>query len=126
MAKEVSTNGRKKVETLMKEFNDNFPYLSLSIGKLKNDGFHKCNIDSTLAELREKKGNGEISFIGSKHVKTLEREFLEEFGLQMQICITEGDGRKYYSAGLYDEMSLTEFNKKMEQAGCKKGNWKWE
>ena len=31
MAREVSTNGRKKVETLYKEFNANFPFLCLRI-----------------------------------------------------------------------------------------------
>ena len=31
MAREVTTTGSKKLKTLMKEFNDNFPYLRIKI-----------------------------------------------------------------------------------------------
>ena len=86
MAREVSTNGRKKVSTLMQEFNANYPYLILVLGTMDSNGiFHQCDISKTLSEVRTKKGSGEISFTGSKNVGTIEREFLNIFGLTVQI-----------------------------------------
>ena len=44
MAREVSTNGRKKVETLMKEFNANFPFLNLTIGSMTTENIFHLSI----------------------------------------------------------------------------------
>ena len=32
----------------------------------------------------------------------------------------EKDGKRYYTSGTYDEMSLTQLNKELESRGCQK------
>jgi len=126
MAREVSTNGRKKVSTLMQEFNANYPYLILILGTMEENGvFRSCDINKTLSQVRTKKGSGEISFTGSKNVGTIEREFLNIFGLTVQISYIGSDGKNYYSGPGQDKQSLTEFNNSRAAEGCKKGVWKW-
>lgn len=108
----------------MQEFNNNFPCLRLVIGKMENSSFYSCDINKTLAEVRTKKGDGEISFSGRKKIGTIEREFEREFGLTVQICYTLGDGRRSYTSGEQDDKTLTQFNLDREKAGCQKNVWK--
>jgi hypothetical protein len=131
MAREVSTNGRKKVETLMKEFNANFPYLRLMICPpemkaivAKGGTINGVDKSKTLSNVRTKKGDGEISFSGRKNVGTIERDFDKNFGLYVQICYTAKDGSRYYTTGSGDKKSLTELNREKEADGCKKDVWK--
>ena len=131
MAREVSTNGRKKVSTLMKQFNANFPYLRLNIHSSemaekakRGETISRVDIEQTLSQVRERKGSGEISFTGSKNVKTIEREFDRIFGLYVQICYTEKDGGRYYTSGSEDSKSLTELNREKAAAGCQRDEWK--
>ena len=130
MAREVSTNGRKKVYTLMKEFNANFPYLRLSIHSSemaekarKGETIYHLDVNKTLSEVREKKGSGEISFTGSKNVRTIEREFDSIFGLYVQICFTTKEGKRHYTTSEDDSQSLTELNREKETMGCQKDIW---
>lgn len=130
MAREITTTGSKKVATLMKEFSANFPYLRLKIcppesKQLVAAGKPIYGVDSnlTLAAVRTKKGTGEISLTGSKHIATLEQEFESIFGLFVQICFTEKDGQRYYTSGAQDKKSLSKFNSEKEAAGCLKDQW---
>ena len=110
----------------MQEFNANYPYLILIVGTIEaNEVFRQCDISKTLSEVRTKKGSGEISFTGSKNVGTIEREFLNIYGLTVQISYIGSDGKNYYSAGASDKKSLTEYNNSRAAEGCKKGVWKW-
>ena len=115
MAREVSTNGRKKVATLMKEFNANFPYLLMHIGTM--------DAEKTLSDVRTKKGSGEISFTGSKNIGTIEREFLNIFGLTVQIMYYTSEGKRVYTTGSDDSKSLTQLNREKAEAGCQKDKW---
>ena len=131
MAREVSTNGRKKVATLMKDFNDNFPYLRLKVcppemKKVVEQGGTITGVDitQTLANVRTIRGEGEISFSGRKKVSTLEKEFDEKFGLYFQICYTESNGSRYYTSSSEDGKPLTALNREKEAEGCKKNAWK--
>jgi hypothetical protein len=126
MAREVTTTGSKLLSTLMKEFNKNFPYLILVIGPIDTQGcIHQVDVNKTLSEIRTKKGKGELSFSGNKLVKTIEREFKDLYGISAQIGIKQGDGLEYYSAGVYDDMTLSQFNLAMKNAGCQKGVWRF-
>jgi hypothetical protein len=131
MAREVTTTGSKKLKTLMKEFNNHFPYLRLNIHSSamakkseKGEDIYRLDIEKTLSEVREKKGSGKISLTGRKKVKTVEKEFDEIFGLYVQICYTTADGQSYYTTGSADNQTLTALNRQREAAGCKKGEWK--
>jgi hypothetical protein len=130
MAREVSTNGLKKISTLMKEFNANFPYLRINIHSSemaskakKGETIHRLDINKTLSEVREKKGSGQISFTGSKNVGTIEREFDTIFGLYVQICFTSKQGERFYTTGSDDKKSLSELNREKEAEGCQKDQW---
>ena len=130
MAREVTTTGSKKLKTLMKEFNQHFPYLHFAIHSSsmakkakKGEPISTLDIEKTLSEIREKKGSGKISLTGRKKVKTIEKEFDDVFGLYVQICYTTADGKSFYTTH-QDDKTLTELNREREAEGCKKGVWK--
>lgn len=131
MTREITTTGSKKVATLKKEFNNNYPYLRLKICPFtekakvaKGETISAVDTNKTLSEVRTKKGIGEISFTGSRLIGNIEKEFENIFGLYAQICFTEKDGNRYYTTGSDDKKSLTALNREKEAAGCKKGEWK--
>jgi len=131
MAREITTTGSKKVATLMKEFNTNYPYLRLFIAPFtekakaaKGERLSGVDVNKTLSEVRTKKGAGVISFTGSKLVGTIEKEFENIFGLYVQICYITKDGGFYYTMATDDKKSLAALNREKEAAGCKKGEWK--
>lgn len=128
---EISVNGNKKIDTLMKEFNKKFPYLRLGIfysyarnQVAKGERITQIDGSKTLASVRRADSGGDISISGNKKIKSLEKEFDTVFGLYCQVCYTEADGHRYYTSGSSDEMTLSAFNKKCEANGCKKGVWK--
>ena len=130
-AVELSVTGNKKIGTLMKEFNKQFPYLRLKIcysyarqAVAKGESISGIDPDKTLASVRRADSGGDISISGNKKIKSLEKEFDTVFGLYAQVCYTEKDGHRYYTSGSADEMTLAAFNKKCEADGCKKGEWK--
>lgn len=130
-AVEISVNGNKKIGTLMKEFNKQFPYIRLGIfysyarqEVAKGGTIYNIDADKTLASVRRADSGGDISISGNKKIKTLEKEFDTVFGLYAQVCYTTQDGHRYYTSGSTDEMTLSAFNKKCEADGCKKGEWK--
>lgn len=130
MAREITTTGSKKVATLMKEFNQNFPFLRLKIcGPESKDlvaqgkTIYGVDISKTLSEVRTKKGTGEISFTGSKNVGTIEKEFEKIFGLYVQICYTTKEGKRHYTSAAEDKKSLSALNKEKESSGCQKNKW---
>ena len=131
-ATEISVNGNKKVGTLRKEFNKQFPYLNLyicySYGRemVKKGESLNARIpdDKTLASVRRADSGGDISISGNKKIKSLEKEFDTVFGLYVQVCYTTSDGSRYYTSGSTDEKTLSSFNAECEKNGCKKGEWK--
>ena len=130
-AVEISVNGNKKIGTLMKEFNKQFPYIRLGIfysyarqEVAKGGTIYNIDADKTLASVRRADSGGDISISGNKKIKTLEQEFDKVFGLYAQVCYTTKDGHRYYTNGSLDDMTLSAFNKKCEADGCKKGEWK--
>jgi hypothetical protein len=131
MAKEITTTGSKKVGTLMKEFNKNYPFLRLKICDFsqkakvdKGETITGVDIDKTLSEVRTKKGVGQITLTGNKFVGTIEKEFESIFGLYVQICYTNKDNTRIYTTGNEDKKSLSTLNKEKETLGCKKDEWK--
>lgn len=128
---EISVNGNKKIDTLMKEFNKKFPYLRLGIfysyarnQVAKGERITQIDGSKTLASVRRADSGGDISISGNKKIKSLEKEFDTVFGLYCQVCYTAKDGQRYYTSGSTDEMTLSAFNKQCEANGCKKGVWK--
>lgn len=123
---EISVSGNKKIATLKKEFNKQFPYLRLSIyDPSMRSASTKIPLsgDKTLASVRTKDTGGTISIAGNKKIKTLEAEFDKVFGLYAQVCYTEADGSRYYTSGAADDKTIFSFNAECEKKGCKKGAW---
>jgi hypothetical protein len=106
MAREITTTGSKKVATLMKEFNSNYPYLRLKI----------CPFTE---KAKVAKGDTIYGVDGN-----VEREFETIFGLYVQICYTDKNGNRFYTSGSDDKKSLSALNREKAAAGCKKGEWK--
>ena len=127
----ISVSGNKKIGTLRKEFNQQFPYLRLGIyysymreTVAKGGTITNIDNDKTLASVRRGDTGGTISISGNKKIKSLEKEFDTEFGLYAQVCYTTKDGSRYYTSGSDDEKTLASFNEECEKKGCKKGEWK--
>lgn len=112
MASELSMNGRKKIETLQKEFTQKFPYLTL-IFLEKNR--QSIDISKSLSEVRQAKG-ADISIIASLKVNTLEKRFIENFGLIVEVAYKKG-GKIVYTKDNVDK-TLNELNKWCESHDC--------
>ncbi len=130
-AVEISVNGNKKIGTLMKEFNKQFPYIRLGIfysyarqSVAKGEAITNIDVEKTLASVRRADSGGDISISGNKKIKTLEQEFDKVFGLYAQVCYTAKDGHRYYTRPSQDDKTLSAFNAECEKNGCKKGAWK--
>ena len=124
---EISVTGNKKIDTLRKEFNKQFPYLRLGLfySYMRNESTKTpLSGDKTLASVRRADSGGDISIAGNKKIKTLEKEFDTVFGLYAQVCYTDADGSRYYTGTSSDEKTLASFNEECEKNGCKKGVWK--
>jgi hypothetical protein len=74
MASELSMNGRKKIETIKKEFSEKFEYLTLSFFDTNGVEFDQ---EKTLSEIRKTKGD-DISIIASLKISSLEKKFEDE------------------------------------------------
>ena len=126
-AVEISVTGNKKIDTLRKEFNKQFPYLRLGLyySYMRNESSKTpLSGDKTLASVRRADSGGEISIAGNKKIKTLEKEFDSVFGLYAQVCYTDAEGSRYYTGSSNDEKTLAAFNAECEKNGCKKGEYK--
>ncbi len=141
---ELSVTGNKKVETLMKEFNKQFPFIRINIyspaekiKREKGESISSVDASKTIAAVRTKINPGSITITGNKKVKTLEKEFDDVFGLYAEVSFTTKEGKRYYTrssakgitgdvmeARIHgDEMTLSALNRQCEADGCKKGEW---
>ena len=127
----ITVTGNKKVETLVREFNEKYPYIRLGIFPMsaketdeKGGTITQVDYSQTIAKVRSKDNPGSITITGNKLVRTLEHEFEEIFGLFAQVCYTTAEGKRFYTGEKGDAMTLSAFNKKCEADGCKKDEWK--
>ena len=97
MANEISVTGNKKLKTLYKEFNKNFPYISLCVFPLSEKGKSRQsphNSEMRISEVRTKTNPGDISIHGRTHAGNLEENFEKIFGLYAQVGYKESDGSR--------------------------------
>jgi uncharacterized protein (TIGR02145 family) len=112
MASELSMNGRKKIETLQKEFTQKFPYLTLVFLDKER---RAIDISKSLSEVRQAKG-ADVSIIASLKVNTLEKRFLENFGLVVEVAYQKSD-KVVYTKDSVDK-TLNELNKWCQENDC--------
>lgn len=125
MARELNMNGNVKLKTLMKEFNDRFPYIRLSLyasSERSKDSKTPLDYEKTIAEVREKKSSEPARIRGGQKVKNLEKMMDKTFGLYYQVAYSDKSGN-YYTTGKLDDMSLRELNAYGETQGWIKNKW---
>jgi hypothetical protein len=125
MARELNMNGKVKLKTIMKEFNDRFPYLRLSLyasSERDKDSKIPLDFEKTISEVREKKSSEPAIIRGGQKVKNLEKMMDKLFGLYCQVAYSDSKGN-YYTTGKLDEMSLRELNTYGESEGWIKDKW---
>lgn len=128
---EISVTGNKKIETLKKEFNKKYPYLSIRIcypyAKKVFDSQGICYEvpdEKTIADARWGDSKGDVSIAGNKKIKTLEKEFEDMLGLFFKVCYQETKDCSYPVYGKSVEYTLAAYNALCEKRGCLKGYWK--
>jgi hypothetical protein len=105
-------NGKKKIETLQKQFTIKFPYLTLIF--LDKDR-RAIDVSKTLSEIRQSKGD-DISIIASLKVNSLEKKFLENYGLVVEVAYQKSNKVVYTKDNV--NKSLNELNKWCENNDC--------
>jgi hypothetical protein len=130
MAGEIKITGKKVIKTINKELQSKFPYLLLALmtpeeweKSRKQGGKRKALLgNARLADVRTKtpKEASMFSIHGRTKVKNLEDNFVENFGLHVQLCYADKKDNFYYSGEDHDELSLTQLNREMEEKGMKK------
>jgi len=130
-APRIEIDGRKRLRTIHKEFQEQYPYLGLRFvtpeqwEKARTTGgrITVLDDDQKLAEVRTKPpskgGDKEISIHGRTKVKSLEDNFLEIYGLHLKVGYAKGD-QGYYTNDDEAEMGLSQLNKKLEEQGYMK------
>ena len=104
----------KTINDIQKEFNDKFSFLKIEFyenahkagegtaSSKKADSFKK------IAEIRSKHNTGDLSINGHLKVSTLERDFAENFGLNVQVF--RKSGSLWLQTTATDDWTLTEQN----------------
>lgn len=121
---QISITGQKKISTLQREFTEHHSHLGIMLfsseeyaKSLNGLSIRPLKGDLTIASVRERKSTDDISIHGNMLVKTLEARFQEVYGLYAQVCIMNAEGRKGYTGGSLDELSLSELNRKQKEKG---------
>ena len=95
MPNEISVTGNKKLKTLYKEFNKDFPYICLRVFPLSEKvKSHQQPHDpeKRISEVRTKTSPGDISIHGRTHAGNLEENFEKIFGLYSQVGYKDSNG----------------------------------
>jgi len=125
MARELNMNGNVKLKTIMKEFNDRFPHIRLSIyasSERTKNSKTPLHFDKTISEVREKKSADPAIIRGGQKVSNLEKMIDKTFGLYCQVAYSDNSGN-YFTSGKLDDMSLREVNAYGETQGWIKDKW---
>lgn len=92
----MTIDGKQTIATLQKEFNKSFPYLKIEFFRepcIKGKGNSKDKMITTnevISRLQTKKKFGKISFTNQTMVRELEENFLNKFGICMQVFRKSG------------------------------------
>jgi hypothetical protein len=93
----IGIDGKQTIATLQKEFNKNFPFLKIEFFRepcIKGKGNSKDKMITTnevISRLQRKKHYGKIPFTNQTIVKDLEENFLDKFGICMQVFRKSGN-----------------------------------
>ena len=86
----------KKINAIKREFSAKFPNLKLEFYKKEheegegNPAREKIDDDLTIGEIRTIHNSGDLSINGNLKVSTLEHNFMEDYGLNVQVFRKSG------------------------------------
>ena len=118
MATGLSMNGKKKIETIQKEFTAKFPYLKLVF---LDETKSVIEGSKTLAEVRKSKGE-DVSIMASQKVNSLEKNFLKNYGLIVEVAYQLGSELVLTTSD--ENRTLNELNGWCAANGCIKIDYK--
>ena len=118
MATGLSMNGKKKLETIQKEFTAKFPYLKLVF---LDETKSVIEGSKTLAEVRKSKGE-DVSIMASQKVNSLEKNFLKNYGLIVEVAYQLGSELVLTTSD--ENRTLNELNGWCAANGCIKIDYK--
>ena len=111
---EIKITDDKTIEEVQEAFHEHFPFLKLesysgehSEGKGTLDSL-KINVDKTIGEARNKHNSGEVSIHGNQKVSTLESNFHDTFGLNVQVF--RRSANLWLQTTVTDEWTLSQQN----------------
>lgn len=117
---DIIIDNDKSIEAIQSEFRQHFPFLKLIFYKVAHEATEaskaKDEIDSHLSigEARAKDAEGNISINGHKKVSTLETEFREHYGLNVQVF--RKSRKIWLQTTATDSWTLTEQNERGKEA----------
>lgn len=88
---------KKTIAEIQQEFNNKFPHLKIEFYEKThqtNEGSPdsvKWDADKRIGDIRTKHNTGELSIDGHLKVSSLENNFLEKYGLNVQVFYRSGD-----------------------------------
>lgn len=111
----------KKISEIQAEFRKKFPYLKLEFyalphteGEISANSAH-IDADKTVGEVRTIHNDGELSINGNLKVSTLEGNFRDIYGLNVQVF--RRSRKIWLQTTATDEWTLTEQNTLGEETG---------
>ncbi|MBP6185693.1 MAG: hypothetical protein KA479_12190 [Saprospiraceae bacterium] len=115
----------KSLRQVKLEFQDKFPWLKLEfynnsheVGKASSEDDH-LDDDKTIGEVRKVHTEGELSIHGNLKVASLEEEFKDGYGLNVQVFRRSGE--IWLQTTSTDDWTLTEQNDKGANSGSTGG-----
>ena len=112
MASDISMNGRKKIQNIQKEFTEKFSHLTIVFFDENNS---ELDNSKKLSDVRKKKGD-DISIIASLKINTLEKRFVTNFGILVQVAYKKDNQLLYTDKN--DDRTLNELNKWCIENNC--------
>tara|TARA_B100000927_G_scaffold198263_1_gene160279 strand:- start:1813 stop:2214 length:402 start_codon:yes stop_codon:yes gene_type:complete len=121
MAKEFKVGANAKLSTIKNRFSEIFPYLTLNfynlseVETLDNKAKELIPFDGSLKirDVRTKKNTDEFIVVGQTKVGTIERRFVEDYGLFVQVCVQHESGQEYHTPDEFDDYTLSKLNSEM-------------
>ncbi len=111
---EIKIADRKTIGEVQAEFQEHFPFLKIEFytgehieGQGSLDSL-KINVDKTIGEVRNKHESGEVSIHGNQKVATLESNFHDVFGLNVQVF--RRSANLWLQTTVTDEWTLSQQN----------------
>jgi hypothetical protein len=109
-----------KLSEVQKEFSQHFPFLKLEFFNFDPFGFRNCSkenmitdTEKTIGDIRHVHRAGYISLNGHQKTNTIEEQFMENFGISVQVF--RKSGNSWLETTTTDQWTLTEQNRKGEE-----------